>query len=209
MSKKNLLCFDIDGVLLNEKHWFSERWKHAFSMFNFSNQVLKDFWIIFNKKGYYYKNHIDELGVKHPEILDFKNKLIVAFKETVIEEKKIENVEILLEQCSSNNYLSIISNGVFDIQYDRLLRSGLIGFFDLIICDKVNKKPSAVPYKMTKFYYNVDNCFYVGNEYDSDFIGAKSENFTTIYYNVKNQKFSKSLVDYSINNILDIKKIIS
>ena len=79
----------------------------------------------------------------------------------------------------------------------------------MIICDEIFKKPSAVPYQMTKFYYNTQELFYVGNEYTSDFIGAKSENFKTIFFNNQNVEYSENLIDYSIKNILDIKNLIN
>jgi len=209
MIKRNLICFDIDGVLLDEEYWFSKRWENTFSKFDISQNCIKEFWIIFKNKGFTYKKHLDELSINHPSIIKYKKEIIKTFKETKIQEKKIGNIVELLDCCSKNNYLSIISNGNYSVQYDRLKRSGILDYFDLIICDEIFKKPSSVSYEMTKFYYNTQELFYVGNEYESDFIGAKAVNFKTIFYNVENQKYSKNLVDFSISNLLDIKNIIN
>jgi len=209
MYKRNLICFDIDGVLLDEEYWFAKRWENTFKKFDISEDCIKDFWVIFKKRGFIYKKHLDELSLNYPLINKYKKEIIQTFKRTIIKEKKIDNIKELLDYCSKDNYLSIISNGNYRIQYDRLKRSKILEYFDLIICDEIFKKPSAVPYQMTKFYYNTQELFYVGNEYTSDFIGAKSENFKTIFFNNQNVEYSENLIDYSIKNILDIKNLIN
>ena len=208
MYRRNLICFDIDGVLLDEEYWFAKRWENTFKKFNIPENCITKFWMIFKERGFSYKKHIDELSTYYPLVNEFKSEIIETFKDSKIKEKKMDNVKELLDYCSENNHLSIISNGNYSIQYDRLKRSKILDYFDLVICDEIFKKPSVVPYQMTKFYYKSQELFYVGNEYTSDFIGAKSENFKTIFLNNQNIEYSKNLIDYSIKNLLDIKNLI-
>lgn len=211
---KITVCFDIDGTILDEFFWFRERWTKVWEKYSpvlGTGDITGRFWSIFNTKGPKYRYHLDELISEFPEVGPIKLSIIKDFKEQEIGEKIMHNaVEALNELADDNTFLlSVISNGNYPVQVSRLGRAGLLKYFDLIICDECFLKPNAKMFSQIKFHSPSDKYFYIGNEPDVDFEGAKSVNFNTIMVGPEPVPQSNNWIDIKLDTLKSLKNTIN
>lgn len=138
------------------------------------------------------------------------NNLFVEFLYDEIE--MIDEVEGLLSYLSDKYQIFAASNGVYDMQVNRIKKSNLDKYFkDIFVSDKIGfEKPDKRFFQkimnFTKFSNN--DLIMIGDSIKSDIIGAKNSNIKSIYFNKENKKNSDKNFTYQVKNLSEIKKIL-
>lgn len=138
------------------------------------------------------------------------NNLFVEFLYEEIE--IVDEIEDLLSYLSNKYQIYAASNGVYDMQVNRIKKSNLDKYFDeIFVSDKVGfEKPDKRFFQkimnITKF--SNDDLIMIGDSIKSDIIGAKNSNIKSIYFNKENKKNSDKNFTYQVKNLSEIKKIL-
>ena len=138
------------------------------------------------------------------------NNLFVEFLYDEIE--MIDEVEGLLSYLSDKYQIFAASNGVYDMQVNRIKKSNLDKYFDeIFVSDKIGfEKPDKRFFQkiidITK--YSNKDLIMIGDSIKSDIIGAKNSNIKSIYFNKENKKNSDENFTYQVKNLSEIKKIL-
>ena len=138
------------------------------------------------------------------------NDLFVKFLYDEIE--MVDEVEDLLSYLSDKYLIFAASNGVYDMQVNRIKKSYLDKYFkDIFVSDKIGfEKPDKRFFQkimnITKF--SNDDLIMIGDSIKSDIIGAKNSNIKSIYFNKENKKNSDKNFTYQVKNLSEIKKIL-
>ncbi len=138
------------------------------------------------------------------------NNLFVEFLYDEIE--IVDEIEDLLSYLSNKYQIYAASNGVYDMQVNRIKKSNLDKYFDeIFVSDKIGfEKPDKRFFQkimnITKFSNN--DLIMIGDSIKSDIIGAKNSNIKSIYFNKENKKNSDENFTYQVKNLSEIKKIL-
>lgn len=138
------------------------------------------------------------------------NNLFVEFLYDEIE--IVDEIEDLLSYLSNKYQIFAASNGVYDMQVNRLKKSNLDKYFDeIFVSDKIGfEKPDKRFFQkiMDITKYSNKDLIMIGDSIKSDIIGAKNSNIKSIYFNKENKKNSDKNFTYQVKNLSEIKKIL-
>lgn len=138
------------------------------------------------------------------------NNLFVEFLYDEIE--IVDEIEDLLSYLSNKYQIFAASNGVYDMQVNRLKKSNLDKYFDeIFVSDKIGfEKPDKRFFQkiMDITKYSNKDLIMIGDSIKSDIIGAKNSNIKSIYFNKENKKNSDENFTYQVKNLSEIKKIL-
>ena len=138
------------------------------------------------------------------------NDLFVEFLYDEIE--MVDEVEDLLSYLSNKYQIYAASNGVYDMQVNRIKKSNLSKYFkDIFVSDKISyEKPDKRFFKkiMDITKYSNDDLIMIGDSIKSDIIGAKNSKIKSIYFNKDGKKISDENFTYQVKNLSEIKKIL-
>ncbi len=138
------------------------------------------------------------------------NDLFVKFLYDEIE--MVDGIEDLLLYLSDKYKIFTASNGIYEMQENRLKKSNLDKYFDKIfVSDKIGfEKPDKKFFQkimyLTKF--SNDDLIMIGDSIKSDIIGAKNSKIKSIYFNKEDKKISDKNFTYQVKNLSEIKKIL-
>lgn len=138
------------------------------------------------------------------------NDLFVEFLYDEIE--MVDEIEDLLSYLSNKYQIYAASNGIYDMQINRLKKSNLDKYFkDIFVSDKMSyEKPDKRFFEkiinITK--YSNNNLIMIGDSIKSDIIGAKNSGIKSIYFNKGNKKISDKDFTYQVKKLSEIKKIL-
>ncbi len=97
----------------------------------------------------------------------------------------LPDVEEPVKQLAERYPLTIVSNGFVRVQYKKILRSGLMGYFEhIILSEEVGtQKPQADIFRIALQRNNCKNteAVMIGDSYTSDIKGAKNANIDQIW----------------------------
>ena len=115
----------------------------------------------------------------------------------------------LIKFLKRNYRLSIITNGLEDIQNKKIKNSGLKNYFDQVITADNSgfKKPNSRIFKKALKKNNLDssNCLMIGDTFEADIIGALKVNMKAIHFNSNNEK--KHKLCPIVYSLIDIKRL--
>lgn len=138
------------------------------------------------------------------------NDLFVKFLYDEIE--MVDGIEDLLLYLSDKYKIFTASNGVYDMQVNRIKKSNLSKYFtDIFVSDKIGyEKPDKRFFQkiMDITKYSNDDLIMIGDSMKSDIIGAKNSKIKSIYFNKENKKISDKNFTYQVKNLSEIKKIL-
>lgn len=138
------------------------------------------------------------------------NDLFVEFLYDEIE--MVDGIEDLLSYLWDKYQIYAASNGLYDMQVNRIKKSNLSKYFkDIFVSDKISyEKPDERFFKkiMDITKYSNDDLIMIGDSIKSDIIGAKNSNIKSIYFNKENKKISDKNFTYQVKNLSEIKKIL-
>ncbi|MGM0827550.1 MAG: HAD family hydrolase [Bacillota bacterium] len=121
--------------------------------------------------------------------------------------------EFLLELSSSVG-VGIVTNGTVYNAYEKVHRLGLSSIFpesSVIISEKVGvSKPDTeiFQYTLDVFESSPDRTQFIGDNYFTDIVGAKSLGLDTIWINKFDYECPHERPDYTLKCLLDLKELI-
>ena len=128
------------------------------------------------------------------------------------EDEMVDDIEDLLSYLSNKYQIYAASNGIYDMQINRLKKSNLDKYFKYIfVSDKMGyEKPDKRFFEkiMNITKYSNKNLIMIGDSIKSDIIGAKNSGIKSIYFNKGNKKISDKDFTYQVKKLSEIKKIL-
>ena len=107
--------------------------------------------------------------------------------------------------------LHLITNGFAEVQWIKIENSGLKPFFEhIIISEEVGtQKPDKVIFEiaMDRAATHADECIMIGDNYNTDIVGAQNAGMDQIFFNPTRQR-KKQAVTYEIKNLIELKNIL-
>lgn len=224
------LFFDLDHTLWDFEKNTSEAIEEIYQIFNFSSWsmfTIYDFMAIFHEVNNYLWdkfNHglIDRLELRDSRFKMMLTKLGVSEKEIPvgIAEKYLELATVkrsvipftheILDYLKPNYQLHIISNGFDDIQHTKLKSSNIYQYFDKIVTSDSSghRKPQKgiFEFAMNEAGATRENAIMIGDNIDTDIIGAQNAEMDHIYFNPNKIKHSLK-VTFEIDSLKEIMNI--
>ncbi len=159
---------------------------------------------------------LEELGINVSLAEGEAREITLAYWNEMMKAKPYKNVKYTLEYLKSKGYkLGIITNtdGLHSMKRKRIEKSGLAGFFDLVIVageDTEKQKPNVEPFLKAArlFKLKPNECMMVGDTLSSDILGAKKAGFITVYLKGREHNVSSAVADYVIDDIIELTKIL-
>lgn len=104
----------------------------------------------------------------------------------------VEGARQLVDYLRSRYPLYVASNGFTEVQSRKIASAGLDGCFDGLVLSEaagVNKpSPLFFDYAMKQAGCTSDNCIMIGDNYDTDILGAMNANIRQIYFHRSPEK---------------------
>jgi putative hydrolase of the HAD superfamily len=214
--------FDLDDTLFKEIDWVKSALRHCADLLSEkcdvdSEKVFRSFWQGFLERGRYNVFHasFEELGIDNAE--EWFPYLYYRYRTHLPNDIEISpEVRGVLNKIKENNcHIGIITDGVISAQRNKVEALGLDNLVDAVIYTEVFgyefRKPNSLPFEvMKKWLGEADEYYYIGDNPDKDFIGAKEAGYITVM--LKNGSNGEKLTgleenyfpDKQINNIEDI-----
>lgn len=152
---------------------------------------------------------LDQLGVKESEVPDGIGEKYLEL--APVKPNVIPHAHDVLEYLRPNYCMHIISNGFDDVQHSKLKASNLHDFFDVIITSDSSghRKPQKgiFEFAMKEAGAARNDSIMIGDNIDTDIIGAQNASMDQIFFNPKEIRHSLT-VTYEINSLKEILKIL-
>lgn len=125
----------------------------------------------------------------------------------------VEGAHELMDYLRSQGYrMHMCSNGFHEVQYRKLRSSGLYDYFDTIILseDAGANKPSArfFDYAMQQTRAGKTTTLMIGDNFQTDILGAKHYGLATAYFNRYPQYPAPEPVDYEVTSLRQLMDIL-
>ena len=217
------VLFDLDDTLYDSSSFADRARREAIKMmidsglnateeeaYNILQRIIK-------QKGSNYTKHFDDLvkaimGHYEPRITtmgiityhNVKFALLRPYPDTI---------KTLIELKKMGLKLGVITDGITIKQWEKLIRLGIVDFFDDVITSEEFGlgKPNIefFEYGIKKMNLNPDETIYVGDRVDRDIIPAKKVGMRTIrILEGKYKDMEDNESDYRVNNLLEIVEIV-
>ena len=136
-----------------------------------------------------------------PEIIKEWDDLV-----TQVDNVKEKNIEETLEELKRRKKeLVVLTNWFSKSQIARLKKEGLLDYFDTIYGGDIATKPHKQAYWIAAATTPKDECIFIGDNVDFDYIGPRACGYESVLYD-KDDKFHKSVVKVKkMNEVLRIK----
>lgn len=231
LKKYTHLFFDLDHTLWDFEKNTSEAIEEIYELFNFSSWstfAFNDFMTIFHEVNSYLWdkfNHglIDRLELRNRRFKMIlgklgvsENKIPLGIAEKYLELAPVKRSVIpftheILDYLKPNYQLHIISNGFDDIQHTKLKASNIHQYFDKIVTSDSSghRKPQKgiFEFAMDEAGATRENALMIGDNLDTDIIGAQNAEMDHIYFNPNKIKHSLN-VTFEIDSLKQIMNIL-
>ncbi len=214
MKKYSNLFFDLDHTLWDFEQNAKDAMQSMYFSFELANKGCDAFEVFFTNFSAINKNlwklldakqisHLDLRTRRFKEAAEASNLMIdatlsldlnEAFLELLPKGKNlIEGTIETLEALSKNYNLHLLTNGYLDIQQQKVDSSGIGHFFKTIAAnDNANAlKPDEKIFNFAISQANTsfEESLMIGDNYDSDVLGAINVGMDVVYYNPDNEAF--------------------
>lgn len=227
MKNYKHLFFDLDHTLWDFEKNTSEAIAEIYKIFNLSKWKIftyEDFMHIFQEVNNYLWDKFNHGLIDRMELRDSRFKMIlgklgVSEDEipTGMSEKYLELAPVkqgvipftyeVLDYLKPNYQLHIISNGFDDIQHTKLKSSNIYHYFDKIVTSDSSghRKPQKgiFEFAMEQAGASREDSIMIGDNIDTDIIGAQNATMDHIYFNPDKIKHSLN-VTVEINSLKEI-----
>lgn len=196
MEKKRFI-FDLDNTLLTfdkdyQNQFFEEELGENNPFFENLNEYLETYWASYPKHVNTRFASLLSLcsGISIKE--SFVERWIDCLKEMpiVLEDGVEETLDYLKSKDKS---LAVLTNWVWDCQVSRLQKAGISHYFDQIYTSDYVLKPHRDAYDMAARFYPSDQCVFIGDDLENDYISPREFGYDAILYD-KKDKYPKQLV---------------
>ena len=200
--------FDLDGTLLTGSFDFEhEYFKDVFgdgvsSLVNNMGVFLDEY----ERKYPRYNNDTLSSFLKSKSGLDFTPDIIDGWCDAMIDvPDAIEDgiYEVLEELKRKGHSLAVLTNWYGKTQIPRLERANMIKYFDDIYTGDTVLKPHKCSFIIARKDFNHNNCVFIGDNLEKDYIGPRACGMKSILYD-KNDTHHKALVKIKrLNELID------
>ena len=219
------VLIDIDDTIFDFQKCSKNAFKKTLNKLDLS-YIEKDF-LYFNKVNdiLWSKQKLGEINIE--EVFTHRSNMMSKYFELDIEKEifndlfveflydeieMVDGIEDLLSYLSNKYQIYAASNGVYEMQVNRIKKSNLSKYFkDIFVSDKIGyEKPDERFFNkiMDITKYSNDDLIMVGDSMKSDIIGAKNSKIKSIYFNKENKKISNKDFTYQVKNLSEIKNIL-
>ena len=123
----------------------------------------------------------------------------------------IPHAHDILEYLSPKYQLHIISNGFDDVQHSKMKASNIYEYFNVIVTSDSSghRKPQKgiFEYAMSQAGATKDNALMIGDNIETDIVGAQNASMDHIFFNPSKHKHSLK-VTYEIDSLKQIMNIL-
>jgi YjjG family noncanonical pyrimidine nucleotidase len=232
MKKYQNLFFDLDHTLWDFEKNAKDAIQTMYARFELAAKGCDDFEIYFENFSIINKNLWKLLDAKQITHLDLRTRrfkeaaeasnlyidesLSLAMNEAFLEllplgKNLIEGTMETLEALSNNYTLHLLTNGYLAVQEQKVKSSGIAHFFKTIAAnDNANAlKPDEKIFRFAIEQANTNfaESLMIGDNYDSDVLGAINVGMDVVYYNPDNDEFSTQPT-YEIKQISQLLSIL-
>ena len=186
MQKKRLI-FNLDGTLLTGEAQLTEKFFEkiygvkAYPFVEDLSQNLDRYEKIFNRYSYdelaQFLSMRSELPIS-PRFLKEWSDAISQGKDTM-DEELVDTLEHLKKKGLS---LAVLTNWFGECQLTRLERSGILSYFDDVYTGDVVLKPHREAYMLARGNFSCEECVFVGNSLERDYIAPRAFGMEGILY---------------------------
>ncbi len=162
------------------------------------------------KKGRFQQALRDFTSITTEQSLEMNNDFMgrVSNKKNII-----EGVKGILEYLQPKYCLYIISNGFLEVQDKKIKNAGLDSYFkDVFLSDHVGENkphPLIFNYALKEANTTTKDCIMIGDNINTDIIGAKNLGIDQIWFNPKDITDANSIAPtYTVKTLHDIKVIL-
>ncbi len=169
----------------------------------------------------YTANKVDKETLRYRRLKDTFDKLNYNVSDNIIDQISDDYINYLpchnhlldgaielLDYLQEKYKLHIITNGFENVQHQKLGKSNISHYFDVIITsESINVKkpdPRIFEYAMKQVDTKPEHCVMVGDNYDADVIGAFNVGMLPIYIKQGKGKANNGVV--SVTKLLEIKQ---
>ena len=200
--------FDLDGTLLTGDYssvnkYFKEKYGDRAGEFlaNIS-EILDRYEKTYPKYDYEFLS--DYLEIKTglpftPEIIKEWDQLVGDVPST-LEEGAVDTLKDLKESGVS---LVVLTNWFGESQEKRLEKAGLLEYIETVYGGDIVTKPHKEAYWIASAQYKPEDCYFIGDSIDNDYIGPRCVGMNSIIYDKENVHH-KSLI--KVRRLEDLKK---
>lgn len=219
------VLIDIDDTIFD----FEKCSKNAFK------KTLKKLDLSYKEKDFLYFNEVNDIlwskqklgEINIEEVFTHRSNMMSKYFELDIEKEifndlfveflydeveMVDGIEDLLSYLSNKYQIYAASNGLYDMQVNRIKKSNLSKYFkDIFVSDKIGyEKPDERFFNkiMDITKYSNDDLIIIGDSIKSDIVGAKNSKIKSIYFNKENKKISDKDFTYQVKKLSEIKKIL-
>jgi HAD superfamily hydrolase (TIGR01549 family) len=206
------VVFDFDNTIVDGDYWIVERWKKTIEYVNkkYSIKNFEDtFWKIFNKKGLYYKYHVNDTLIEVSQNPSLVEDIVKYFHKTEIDDIFIKGAFDCINNIKREYLLGVITNGRKQTQLRRIKKAGILNYFNSIICAYDFPKPSKKPFLkcIEELGLHAENIIYIGDSYELDYLPALKIGINPILLDQKGLKEDDHMC-HSVRNYKEINKIL-
>jgi len=184
-----VIAFDLDDTLYPEKEYVlsgfrsvAELVRRRFKVDDFYLELVKTFNGGERKKTF--DATLERLGIEYDETLI--QDLIRHYRAHFPDIKLFDDAVLTLQRLKKKHHLALITDGYLQAQKSKVRALNIERFFEKIIyTDQYGKeywKPSRFPFQMVMEYFSVEGneCAYVGDNMEKDFIGPNRLGWLTV-----------------------------
>ena len=157
-----------------------------------------------------FRNILKPLGITSPiEILRINDCFL---EKTTLQKGLIAGAMDLLNYLKPKYRLFILSNGFREVQYLKLVNSGLAPFFEQMILSEDAKiqKPHKGIFEYALLHTNSkrEESLMIGDCWDADILGAKNAGMDALWFNPKGESEQGFSPLFTVHSLEEIKKIL-
>ncbi|MBB4036349.1 putative hydrolase of the HAD superfamily [Dysgonomonas hofstadii] len=189
------------------------------AFFSFYHTNVSKLWDMYNK-GQITKDEIqiERFGVSLRHIPEFNESRIKEINEDYIQRVMLKDTLIdgameFLEYLKPLYKIHILSNGFTEMQYKKMESAGIPqSYFDKIILSDVvgvNKPhPGIFKYALDKTGVTAEQVIMIGDNLQTDILGAKNSGIDQIWFNPKNKPSVEIQPTHTVNRLSEITYIL-
>lgn len=114
----------------------------------------------------------------------------------------------MLEYLWKRYDVNVLSNGFKSVQELKLKAGGISQYVNRLIlsedCGVTKPMPGIFEYALRECNAEASTTVMIGDNYDTDIVGAHNAGWHTIFFNLKGIKLGRTVADFEVSNLVDI-----